>query len=414
MQHTPCEPLVRKTLTTSCLILLGLALGACGGAGGPGGSRAEAVFEQTLAADPQYASYAITIAADSRSAAARRHVIDLIRSDHYPTALEAVRAYQDDPIEEAREALAAVFAEKSGALQLQAAVALARLGDEDAAVWLEEQIAGGAAALNLPALQVASERGKVDLVRDALRGPITSESLVTRNEVYAILGTLRQPWATDLLLQGLDNERGEERQQAILALGRAGEPRAAERITRFINTQGLVFATLESLGAMGNPDTLRVARSMTRHEEPLVRLYAAVATWRLGGAEDARPVLEPMVGVDDATLRQVLAEQLATLDAPEAREWLATLCRDSEKAVRIAALRSLAEGATAADAEVFLEAAGDPDYEIATLGLNVLARVGSAEMADAIAGGLESDNPYVALSTAHAMLALRESGAAGS
>jgi HEAT repeat protein len=410
MHDTTRGLLFRRFAYAACSALLVFAVAGCGSGSA---SRALNVFKETIAADPQYASYAIKIAKDSPSAQARAEVIGLMASSHYPTALEAVKAIEDDPPADALAPLEAVFADKKGALKLQAAVALSRMGNDDAYAWLRDQIVSGAAAFNLPALQVAAERGDVDLVVDSLRGPMSSDSLATRDEVYSILGALGKPWATDLLLEGLDHEHGEDRQGAITALGHTGEPRVAEKIKKFANTQGLVFATLEALGELGNPDTLEAARLMTKHEEALVRLYAGVATWRLGDAETARATLEPMVVDEDVTLREVLAEQLAFVEAPQAREWLATLARDPERDVKISALRSLAAEPGAGEAEVFLEAARESDYEVASLGLNALAEVGTPDLVSEIAPMMDSGNPYLRLSAANAVLALSAEGNGG-
>jgi HEAT repeat protein len=110
---------------------------------------------------------------------------------------------------------------------------------------------------------------------------------------------------------------------------------------------------------------------------------------------------------EDAMIRSLVAEQLEGLDDPGAREWLVGLAKDADKTVRLAALRSLATGATGSDAGVFLDAITDAEYEVATVALNVLAGLplGPEEIAR-IDPLMDSDNPYVAISAAHAVLAL--------
>jgi len=341
-------------------------------------------------------------------------LLGMITSDHYPTAREAVYAVQGDPPEEAREALRSVFANKSGALKLQAAVALARLGDAEALEWLETEISGGGAALSLPAVKVLAEHGESEAVETTVRSYMASDSLDTRNEAYAALGEIGQDWATKLLLEGLDNERGEDRQQAIIALGRTGDPAVAKKIVKFHNTQGLVFATLEALGALGNPDTVAAVEAMTTHDEKTVKIYAAAALWRLGDAERAMAVLEPLLQDEDPMLRNLVAEQLEPVAAPEAREWLTRLASDADKQVRLSALRSLASAATAEETPVFLRAAEDEDYEVATVALGALAKLGlPPEATTQLAPLLDSGNPYVALSAANALLTLDTAGEEG-
>jgi HEAT repeat protein len=237
---------------------------------------------------------------------------------------------------------------------------------------------------------------------------MSSDNLDTRNEGYAMLGAIGQPWATELLIEGLANEHGEDREQAIVAMGHTGDPEMANRIVRFHNTQGLVFATLEALGELGDTRTLPAAKKQTEHEEKQVRLHAAVAAWKLGDAETAIPVLEPLVADEDPAFRGLVAEKLASVEADQAKQWLVALAQDEDKVVRLSALRSLATTATDADAALFLTASADGEYEIATVALNVLSGLqASPEQIEQLEPLMEDKNPYVALSAAHAILALK-------
>jgi HEAT repeat protein len=397
-------------------ILFLLLTTACGGGPGGASSRAESVFEQVMESQPDFTAYAINIAADGGSSFARGKVVERVASDHYPTALAAVRALAENPTPESREALRAAFVGKGGALKLQAAVALARLGDEEALDWLRQELAGGGVALGLPAVEVLVESGDIDTVKVPIQQYMDSEDLSTRNEAYAILGALKQPWATEMLIKGLKNERGEDRQQAIIALGQTGDPEVAYEIVGFNNTQGLVFATLESLGNLGEKGTAAAVEEMTTHDESTVRVYAAVATWKLGNGEKALPVLEALATDEDPMIRRLVAEQLQGVADPAARAMLAGLAADADKAVRLAALRSLADGAGDGDVGLFLQAAQDAEYEVSTVALNVLSGLSVApEGVATIEPLMESDNPYVALSAAHAVLAIEErQSAAGS
>jgi HEAT repeat protein len=130
--------------------------------------------------------------------------------------------------------------------------------------------------------------------------------------------------------------------------------------------------------------------------------------------ERAVEVLEPLLADEDVMIRSLAAEQLEGLEDPRAREWLGRLAKDADKAVRLAALRSLATGSTASDAPVFLEATADGEYEVATVALNVLAGLPlGPEEISRIDPLLDSDNPYVAISAAHAVLSLGEAAGGG-
>jgi HEAT repeat protein len=397
----------RAAVVPFLTVLLAFFVG-CAGGDDSATRQAKAVFEQTMASNQEYSKYAVTVAHASRSPWARQKIIELIDSEHYPTALEAVRAFQKDPPPEAREALQNVFANKRGALKLQAAVALGRMGDQQALDWLAAEIEGGGAALNRDAAQLLAKQGNIDPLQDQFKKFLAAEHLDTRNEGYALLGAIGEPWATEMLLEGLDNEHGEDRQQAIIALGNTGDADVANKIVRFYNTQGLVFATLEALGNLADPGTAEAAETMTDHDEKPVRVYAAVATWRMGNGDKAVEVLEPLVSDEDPMIRRLVAEQLAPVDADSAKQWLVTLAQDSDPTVRLAALRSLAPRAEPGDAAVFLAASGDAEYEVATVALNVLAGLeATAEEIDQLRPLMDSDNPYIAFSAAHAILALK-------
>jgi HEAT repeat protein len=377
--------------------------------------QAREVFDTTVAASSEHRVYAVSIAAGSGSPHAREFLLTSIGGDDYQAAVEAIRGLGDEPPPEAAEPLAAAFAEKRGALKLLAAAALARLGDAEALAWLDQQLEVQGGALPPTAMVALVEGGRREPVEQALRGLLASENATTRNEAYVVLAEIHEPWAAQVLLEGLDKEFGEERATAIEALGRCGEASAAEAIERWVNTQGLVFATLEALGRLGDEESAGTVAQMADHEEALVRAYAGAALWRLGHDEEARAALEPLLAAEEAGTREVLAEQLEGIASAEAGTWLGQLARDEAKQVRVAALRSLVSREDGGLEALLLELAGDPEYEVGAIALGMLAERGSPEAIEELATLLEDPNPYRAMTAAHAVLAIhsRQGGAAG-
>jgi HEAT repeat protein len=386
-------------------VLLAGFLG-CATGDDPAVAKAKEVYVQLMDQDAEYAAYGISIASYESSPLVRQALLDRISSDQYQTALKAVNAVQDDPPAEAMTVLQSVYAERRGALKLQAAVALAHLGDEQALAWLSEQMAEGKALLSSPAILLLRDTGKAEILRPQLEKLMKSDNLASRNEAYSVLGMIAEPWSTELLVRGLDKEHGEDRQQAIAALGASGEPEVAKHISRFVNTQGLVFATLEALGALGNPDSIQVVQRKTEHDEPLVRIWAAISLWKLGEGDSAAEVLEPLLQDEEIVVRRLLAEKLGGVEAAKAVEWLATLAKDEDQSVRLNAVRSLALRATPAEEPLLITASSDRDYEVATAALNALASVGGEGAITELGGLLDSENPYIALSAANAILAI--------
>ena len=408
MSHSGSTFRFETLALTGLALLVALMAPGCGSSEHPAVSKARQVFQEKFEERPEYASYGFSITAQVDEPFSRGLAIEALASDHYPTALEAVRAISDNPPQEAREALQAVFAGKKGSLQVQAAVALARLGDDPATEWLKEQVASGAAAMNPAVVTLLAANGAQEVVEPALRETAGSDDPERRNEAYAILGEIGASWSTGLLLEGLEKEFGEERLQAIVSLGRAGDVSASPTIQRFINTKGLVFASIEALGRLGDPNSVKGLQLMAEHDEPLVRAYAGAALWNLGDNETARAVLDPLVAHDEASVRRNLAEQLSELEDEAATSLLVALAGDSDAAVRSTAVRALGERTSAEAAAALLGAIGDSSADVKILALNGLAGAGGADAIPSLAPLLDDPNPYVALSAAHGILAIHD------
>lgn len=395
------EPWIRATLAA-------VLLGAAGCQGGDGGAAAERAYRDTTATNAQYAVFGTSLLDGATGAHSRALLLEALDSETHTVAVEAVRVVSTDPPAEARPSLQRIFDEKRGTLKLQAAVGLARMGDAAALEWIGRETATGGGMVNSEAAVVLARSGDAEGLRPRLIALMEQDDLGVRNEVYAILARIGQPWSVDLLRQGLEREHGEDRQQAIISLGQAGEPSDAATIRRFTNTKGLVFASIEALGNLNDPSAADHLESMADHEEPLVRAYVGAALWKLGRADRAREVLQPLAADADATVRQNLAEQLASVADPATLDLLGPLCGDADRAVRLAALRAIRE-ADAMDAEpVLQEVLGDADYEVVSLALSALARHGQAASLPRIEPLLEHSNPYVVIAAAQAMMEIED------
>ena len=397
----------RRWAGLAVVLALALTLG-CAPKGDPAVAKAKAVLQQTVGANQDYERYALTISTGSTAPAARELILEKMGSDNFQTAMEAVNALGDDPFPESMEPLRQVFGTKGGALKRQAAVQLARLGDADALEYLRQQIADPVQTLNIPAVVVvARTEGGEEFLRPLMVQRMASEDAAVHDEVYATLGEIGEPWATRLLVEGLKQERGEARQQAIISLGRTGDPEVASEIDRFVNTKGLVFATLEALGQLKNPASVLAVQSMADNEEAVVRVYVGVALWKLGEKDAALQIVDSLLQDADPTVRRILVEQLGSVDDEGAWSRLAALAEDEDKTVRVEAMRAIGANPRPEFEEVLITGAGDSEYEVATLGLNILGRVGRGGAVEKIEPLMDSENPYVAMSAASAVLAIR-------
>jgi len=389
-----------SSLTLAASLLL---LGAC--ASGPAElSTAQKLLDTKLAEDPQFQSYALSIMADSDATHARSARLAAITAGGRAATSAAIPSLDPQDAEELA-ALEGLFAGR-GVLKMQAAARLADGANAEALEWLASQMGKGGTVLPATAMNALAATERSEDVRQALRGMIWSKELSTRNEGYEILGQIEQPWAVDLLLEGLDKEFAEDRVGPIAALGAQGDPRAVKPVLKWIQTQGLVEASLDTLARLGDPSAATKIAPLLQNEQPIVRVFAASALWRLGDGGAAQETLGVLVDSEEASVRQAVATELGKVTEPQAISWLTKLATDADPDVRIEALRALVAAPASVDSALLVQAAGDESYEVATLALNGLAEVGSAEQAAELAPLLENSNPYIAISAAHAILSI--------
>lgn len=389
--------------------LLALCVGCAPSDGSsPRVRKARAIYDEMISADPQYAAYALSIVSRTDSPSSQRLVLDSLDAADQSRALEAMRRLGDAPAPSMTGALQEVFRQKRGSVKRLAAVTLARGGDATAMDWLREDVTESAGFLNVEGMKLLAEQGEKDKLVAVLEPRMASDDLATRNEAYDALGELKTPWATQMLLRGLDREHGEDRLQAIVALGRTGDEAAVSKIQSFTNTQGLVLETIEALGNIGSSKSATRLKRLVGHKEEHVRVYAAAAVWRMGDSETAREAMEGLVVAEDASVRRMAAEQLAKVDDAAASALLVRLVDDSDKQVQTAALRSLMGSSTPEAIAALEKAMTDTDYEVAALALNGLALVQAAAAVPGIEPLLEHENPYVAIAAADAILTIED------
>jgi len=398
---------VGRRALTALILAMALALG-CAPGEDPVVARATTVLQETAGQNQEYERYALGISEGTDSPDVLEFVVAKMGSDNFQTAIVAVNALGDEPAAEATEALRQIFENKGGALQRSAAIQLARLGDAEALVYLKAQLSDPQQLLSIPSVVlVARDDQEGTFLGPILIDRVKSEDLGIRNEAYAAMGEVALPWAIQILVAGLAQERGEDRQEAIRALGRAGDPAVAGTIGRFANTRGLVFVTLEALGALGQAESVEVVEPMLTNDSHAVRAYSSTALWKLGKKSEAMRVVNELMQDPDPVVRRILAEQLGSVDEEAARSRLAALAEDETKEVRIESIRAIAAKPGPEFEGVLVQAASDSDYEVATLALNVLGRVGRGGAVEQIAPLMDNENPYVALSAAEAVLSIR-------
>ncbi len=404
-----CSVLLRLRAMSVCLaasVCVGIVASALVGCAAPEtpAMRAERVTQELMVQDPQLARFAVDLATRSESPFARKLLVESLDSADMETALLAVKRLADSSDADAAATLREVFANKPGSLRLTAAVALARGGDAEALEWLKGQLGTLTGAAQRAALVELARLDQRDAVMPVIKQLTGSKELADRDAAYAILGEIRQPWATKLLIEGLGKEHGEDRLGAVVALTRCGDPDVAPRIAKFVNTRGLVLESIEGLGALGNPSTRPALEGVLRKPEPLLKVYAGVALWRMDALGQPEQQLGPLVVDADAHVRKKLAEQLAHVQDSTALSFLLTLVEDDDPEVRAAAVRSLAAQADPGTVPSLLARVDDPEYTVSTIAIEALGHLGSPSHAERLAALLENENPYIGLSAAQALI----------
>ncbi len=303
---------------TAFLGLLMVAGTGCGSSD-PLAKHAESalqVYKEVMAEDRVYEMYGIQIATRSTAPETGAILIEKSGATAYEVFSTALRGLADRPLPEARETLQAAFAAKSGSAKQVAAIALAYLDDPAAVDWVKSVAATETTSTNAEIMVLLANRGEQDLVESALYSRLESDDEAVRDETFWILGQIRQPWAVEILQKGLAVEHGARRKQAIIAMGESGDPELAKQVRKFINTQGLVLAAIESLGELRNQEMVPLLQELVGHEDELVQVISAVALLKLGDAETAGPVLDRLAGADKELVRVTLATQLQGVRHP--------------------------------------------------------------------------------------------------
>jgi HEAT repeat protein len=398
----------RRVVSILPLIVLILTVAGCQSAEEMKMNRAQQVLGDAMAANPDYTEYGLRVIAGSSAPFSEGLIAEYLGAVNPRTATAAAIAARERGLETQTDALETLFSSKEGTPQIEAARALARFGDAEALAWLQNEAAG---APNSRVIEALIDTGDAETARASIEKMLASDDQSIRDEAYVLLAEVEEPWALEMVLAGLKKEHGEGRQQAIRALGKLGDASHAYEIQRFINTQGLVYATIEALGELGDENSIAELEKSMNRPETLVKLYAAAALWKLGKSEEASAVLEPLIGDEEIAIRMDLAQQLAGIDDDKAISMLLYLAEDDpDGRVRKIALQGLYDGQGADVYPALVACSSDADYQVAVVALEGLSHHGKVDVVDQLEPLLEHENPYLVISAANAMIEILNRG----
>jgi HEAT repeat protein len=155
-----------------------------------------------------------------------------------------------------------------------------------------------------------------------LLAALAGDDEVRRWRAALILSMLRRYEAADVLLGGLrscDSWVQWEALGAIKALALQGAERAVEPFLDRMHERGLRQEAVLALGAIGSPRAMARLRTLLDDEEPEVRWRAAMSLARHGASESARLLRARLRKERNADVRARMLEDLSRLEADHGR-----------------------------------------------------------------------------------------------
>jgi HEAT repeat protein len=184
------------------------------------------------------------------------------------------------------------------------------------------------------------------------------------------LGAMGAERSVPVLLERIDDPRGEVRTAAARALGAIGSPAAAPALTaiflerRSVPT-GVVYDALRALGPRGGDAFRRGLES----PDPTVRVASCFGTAARAAEEDGAGAVDALTGVlardENVRVRTASAKALCAVGGGSPPDALVVAADDSEVRVRREAVGALGSFDAPLSAEVVAEATRDRDRETA-------------------------------------------------
>ena len=257
-------------------------------------------------------------------------------------------------------------------MRAEAAAAIGRLGDEDAAMLLFEllgdeseliQESAMGALARMPAERVvplllqaltspeAQVRVRAAETLGLLRDPETAIALIAlskdpretvRRAAIKALGEIETADVPDLLRAALLDESSLVRQQAVLSLGKLQEEQAATDLLPLLDDPDpkMRFVTLRALGQIRNREVVPRITTFLADARKELRFAAVEALGSIRAVEAVRPLVD-VLRDSDRNLRRAAAEALGAIADPQTVPPLLLALEDEHWSVRCAAATAL-------------------------------------------------------------------------
>lgn len=202
--------------------------------------------------------------------------------------------------------------------------------------WMAAALLFACLMLPVAAWPEADLSGSLEKLRqrcmEILEGAFGSEEAFIRSGAVRAAGESENPVVLPLLMKGTKDFFPTTRQFALQGLVRVSPARAAEAAEKALGDSNVwVRATaLEIAGEHGNRDMLPAIRRLMEIPDPMVRLGASYALYRLGEADQLETILKA-VESGDAIGRYQAITYLGKIGIPRTRERLVKLLNENEE-----------------------------------------------------------------------------------
>jgi HEAT repeat protein len=316
--------------------------------------------------------------------------------------------------------VAPLIHDPSPEVRAEAAAAIGRLGDEDAAMLLFELLgdeneliqesAMGALSRMSPErvvpllLQALSSDDTAVRVRAAetlglLREPKTAPPLMTlagdsreavRRAALKALGEIDAPGVGDLLRAALRDGSSLVRQQAVLSLGKRQEVETAPDLVPLLDDPDprMRFVALRALGQIRNPEVVPRVIPFLAEARKELRFAAVEALGAIRAVAAVKPLTAILVD-PDRNLRRATAESLGLIGDPQVVPSLILALEDEHWSVRCAASAALGRIGSPKATPALLARLDDEDATVRRSAIAALGDIRDARAASRLVRALE-------------------------
>ncbi|HOO53558.1 MAG TPA: HEAT repeat domain-containing protein [Methanothrix sp.] len=238
----------------------------------------------------------------------------------------------------------------------------------------------------------AADAGKVEgLILD-----LKDENSSVRENAAVALGEIGDPRAVNPLIETLEDEDWGVRYWAAQALGEIGDTRAVNPLIEALKDYGMIrINAAEALGEIGDPRAVDPLIETLEDEDSadLVRESAAYALGEIGDTKAVDPLIATL-NDKDPYIRNYAARALGKIGDTRAVDLLIDALSDEEGFVRVGAYVALMEiGEPAIDP--LIDALKNENKDVRGWAANALGEIGDPRAVDPLIDALEDESKYV-------------------